>query len=41
MHEDGEVLSTDHLPTGTLVNARVNSDLAAALRPFTAVAGVP
>ena len=41
MHESGEVLSTDHLPTGTLVNARVNSDLAAALRPFAATAGVP
>ncbi len=41
MHETGEVLSTDHLATGTLVNARVNSDLAAALRPFAATAGVP
>jgi GTP-binding protein HflX len=40
MHETGEVLSTDHLATGTLVNARVNSDLAAALRPFAAAAGV-
>jgi GTP-binding protein HflX len=40
MHESGEVLSVDHLPTGTLVNARVNSDLAAALQPFTAAAGV-
>src|SRR6266542_3304844 len=28
MHESGEVLSVDHLPTGTLVNARVNGDLA-------------
>ena len=40
MHESGEVLSVDHLPTGTLVNARVNSDLAAALQPFAAAAGV-
>jgi len=41
IHEAGEVLSTDHRPEGTLVNARVNSDLAAALRPFAAPAGVP
>ncbi len=40
MHESGEVLSVDHLPTGTLVNARVNGDLAAALQPFAAAAGV-
>jgi len=36
----GEVLSTDHLAEGTLVNARVNSDLAATLQPFAAPAGV-
>ena len=41
IHVAGEVLSTDHRPEGTLVNARVNSDLAAALRPFAAPAGVP
>ena len=41
IHEAGEVLSTDHQPEGTLVNARVNSDLAAALRPYAAPAGVP
>jgi len=41
IHQAGEVLSTDHRPEGTLVNARVNSDLAAALRPFAAPAGVP
>ena len=40
MHESGEVLSVDHLATGTLVNARVNSDLAAALEAFAATAGV-
>jgi len=40
IHASGEVLSTDHLAEGTLVNARVNSDLAAALQPFTARAGV-
>jgi GTPase len=40
MHESGEVLSVDHLSTGTLVNARVNGDLAAALQPFAAAAGV-
>ena len=41
IHQAGEVLSTDHRPEGTLVNARVNSDLAAALRPYAAAAGVP
>jgi len=41
IHEAGEVLSTGHRPEGTLVNARVNSDLAAALRPYAAPAGVP
>jgi GTP-binding protein HflX len=41
IHQAGEVLSTDHRPEGTLVNARVNSDLAAALRPYAAPAGVP
>ena len=41
IHRSGEVLSTDHQAEGTLVNARVNSDLAAALRPYAAQAGVP
>ena len=40
IHRSGDVLSTDHLAEGTLVNARVNSDLAAALQPFAAPAGV-
>jgi GTP-binding protein HflX len=40
IHRSGDVLSTDHLAEGTLVNARVNSDLEAALRPFAAPAGV-
>src|SRR5262245_55482706 len=41
IHQDGEMLSTDHRADGTLVNARVNSDLAAALRPYADPAGVP
>jgi GTPase len=41
IHRAGEVLSTDHRPEGTLVNARVNDDLAAVLRPYAASAGVP
>jgi GTP-binding protein HflX len=41
IHRAGEVLSTDHRPEGTLVNARVNDDLAAVLRPYGASAGVP
>jgi GTPase len=40
IHQGGDVLSTDHRPEGTLVNARVNSDLAAVLRPYAAPAGV-
>jgi GTPase len=40
IHQAGEMLSTHHRPEGTLVNARVNSDLAAALRPYAAPAGV-
>jgi GTPase len=40
IHQAGEMLSSDHRPEGTLVNARVNSDLAAALRPYAAPAGV-
>jgi len=41
IHQAGEMLSTDHRAEGTLVNARVNSDLAAALRPYADPAGVP
>ena len=40
IHRAGDVRSADHLPEGTLVNARVNSDLAATLRPYAAPAGV-
>jgi GTPase len=40
IHRAGEVRSADHLAEGTLVNARVNSDLAATLRPYAAPAGV-
>jgi GTP-binding protein HflX len=40
IHRTGEVLSTHHRADGTLVNARVDDDLAAALRPFAAPAGV-
>jgi GTP-binding protein HflX len=40
IHRAGEVRSADHLGEGTLVNARVNSDLAATLRPYAVSAGV-
>jgi GTPase len=40
IHRSGEVRSADHLAEGTLVNARVNSDLAATLGPYAAPAGV-
>ncbi|MDQ1732747.1 MAG: GTPase [Pseudonocardiales bacterium] len=36
IHSDGEVLSEDHTGTGTLISARVRSDLAAALAGFAA-----
>ncbi len=35
-HADGEVLSVDHRPEGTLLTARVPSPLAAALEPYAA-----
>jgi GTP-binding protein HflX len=34
IHTDGEVLSEDHTGDGTLISARVRSDLAAALAEF-------
>ncbi|MCW2524484.1 MAG: GTP-binding protein HflX [Frankiales bacterium] len=37
IHSDGEVLSEDHTGDGTLISARVRSDLAAALRGFATV----
>ena len=37
IHSDGEVLSEDHTGDGTLINARVRSDLAAALAQFSTV----
>ena len=36
IHSDGEVLSENHTGDGTLINARVRSDLAAALEEFAA-----
>jgi len=40
MHEDAEVLATEHTEGGTLVHARVDPALAELLRPFRS-AGVP
>jgi GTP-binding protein HflX len=37
IHTNGEVLSEDHTGDGTLISARVRSDLAAALEQFAAV----
>jgi GTP-binding protein HflX len=37
IHSDGEVLTEDHTGDGTLISARVRSDLAAALEAFVAV----
>jgi GTP-binding protein HflX len=37
IHSDGEVLSEDHTGDGTLISARVRSDLAAALAAFVAI----
>jgi GTP-binding protein HflX len=37
IHSDGQVLSEDHTGDGTLISARVRSDLAAALEGFVAV----
>ena len=36
IHADGEVLSEEHTGDGTLISARVRSDLAAALQRFAA-----
>ncbi len=40
IHGDGEVLSAEHTGDGTLVNARVNDELAAALAPYDSALGV-
>jgi GTPase len=40
IHGNGEVLSTEHTGDGTLVNARVNDELAAALAPYDTALGV-
>jgi GTPase len=40
IHSTGEVLDAEHTESGTLVNARVNPELAAALAPFAAPVGV-
>ncbi len=40
IHGNGEVLSTEHTGEGTLVNARVNDELAAALAPYDTALGV-
>ncbi|HEY2043821.1 MAG TPA: GTPase HflX [Jatrophihabitans sp.] len=39
IHSDGEVLSEDHTGQGTLISARVRSDLAAALSEFASPLG--
>ncbi|MCU1656639.1 MAG: GTP-binding protein HflX [Pseudonocardiales bacterium] len=41
VHETAEVLRTEHTADGTLLRARVNPGLAAALGPFASAAGVP
>jgi GTPase len=38
VHAEGEVLSEEHTPEGTLLKARVHEELAAALAPYTPVA---
>ncbi|WP_338673338.1 GTPase HflX [Streptomyces sp. SCSIO 30461] len=38
VHADGEVLSEEHTPEGTLIKARVHEELAAALGPYTPAA---
>ncbi|MDP9116701.1 MAG: GTPase HflX [Actinomycetota bacterium] len=40
LHETAEVLGTEHQPEGTLLHAKVNPALAAALEPFLSAAGV-
>jgi GTPase len=37
IHQTGEFLTTEHLPGGTLVAARVNPALAAELAPYELV----
>ncbi|MEW1719235.1 GTPase HflX [Streptomyces sp. NPDC093109] len=39
VHAEGEVLSEDHTPEGTVLKARVHEELAAALAPYVPVAG--
>ncbi|MCX4385974.1 GTPase HflX [Micromonospora peucetia] len=41
VHRQGEVLSTSHLPEGTLVHVRVGEALAAELAPFRSEEGQP
>ncbi|MEP6598835.1 MAG: GTPase HflX [Actinomycetota bacterium] len=41
IHGNGEVLTEAHTAEGTLISARVNPDLAAALEPFAQPLGVP
>ncbi|MFF5564155.1 GTPase HflX [Streptomyces sp. NPDC012623] len=38
-HAEGEVLSEEHTPEGTVLKARVHEELAAALAPYVPVAG--
>ncbi|MDP9092788.1 MAG: GTPase HflX [Actinomycetota bacterium] len=40
IHETAEVLASEHTAEGTLLHARVNPGLAAALEPFVSAAGV-
>ncbi|MFJ9209231.1 GTPase HflX [Streptomyces sp. NPDC102264] len=39
VHAEGEVLSEEHVPEGTVLKARVHDELAAALAPYVPVAG--
>ncbi|MFJ1577344.1 GTPase HflX [Streptomyces sp. NPDC088182] len=39
VHAEGEVLSEEHAPEGTVLKARVHDELAAALAPYVPVAG--
>jgi GTP-binding protein HflX len=41
LHDNAEILATDHTVAGTLVHARVAPALAAALEPYLCPAGVP
>jgi GTP-binding protein HflX len=38
VHAEGEVLSEEHTPEGTLLKARVHEELASALAPYSPVA---